>query len=346
MPDTRLEWIDSDSGVPKLVEKQPQQNTGTPPPVDAIIQQRDKQMLQRLQGEFSKAASAMKQQIEDDKRSIRSKHMFAEANLKRQWDAEKDPQRRQVLLNQKETMESQTLSRLADIDNKYVPTNREMKGVYDAEIQKMQRTNAQRDFRLQTIRQLTQTGVITDPYLAKQAEYKALGIDIPITALRPKINSEQRRASLIRNIGTLDEMLDRFTPVRDRTLVKDKGIWWGTTGGDYIDPITGEKRKLNPKNEDDKVIIDDLNALIGQREKLRNELRSDMLQDPQFRQTLQDQEILQNAHKEYLPSNSAAKGGNLEMSITNTISKQNKGKKSTIDYSSMSDEELRAIAGR
>ncbi len=27
MPDTRLEWTDQD-GVPKLVERQPQQNTG------------------------------------------------------------------------------------------------------------------------------------------------------------------------------------------------------------------------------------------------------------------------------------------------------------------------------
>ena len=324
MPDTRLEWVDSGSGVPKLVEKQSQQNTGTPPPVDVIIQQRDKQMLQRLQGEFNKAASAMKQQIEDDKRSIHSKYMFAEANLKRQWDAEKDPGRKQTLLNQKKTLESQALSRLADIDNKYVPANREMKGAYDAEIQKMQWTNAQRDFRLQTIRQLTQTGVITDPYLAKQAEYKALGIDIPITALRPEKQGpdpKETKAALIRDIGSIDKMLERYTPGK----VTNWNDWSLDRKAKYTDPETGEERKLNPKNPEDKAIIDDMTNLIKQQGKLREALHANMLaEDPRYGQIFRDQENRRNGADIFLDRD--AKGGGIGESITNAISKQNKGR--------------------
>ena len=299
-------------------------NTGQLPSVDQIIQQNDKQMMQRLQKEFTKVASEVRQQVEDDKRSIRSKHMFAEANLKRQWDAEKDPGRKQTLLNQKKTLESQTLSKLADVDNKYFPTNRSMKQAYDTEIQKLQQAAQKRDFELQVLRK--NVGNFKSNALARQAEYKAIGIDVPLSQLEVKPNPEQRKAMLVRDIKNLDEMLDRFTPVRDRTLIKDKGIWWGTTGGDYIDPITGEERKLDPEKPEDKVIIDKMNALIEQRENLRGKLQELYLQIPEYRQVIQDQQNRRNAKNIHLPSNSAAKGGGIKESITNLNSKHKKGR--------------------
>jgi len=171
----RLKWDEGD-GKRTLINNP--DYTARVPSVDELIRRSDRQTEQRLQQEFGKASDAVKQQVEDDKRSIRSKHMFAEANLKRQWDAEKDPQRRQVLLNQKKTMESQTLSRLADIDNKYLSQNRALENTMKAEMQKMKALNAQRDFEIQLIRKHTAEGRFRSNALALQAEYKALGVEV------------------------------------------------------------------------------------------------------------------------------------------------------------------------
>ena len=299
------------------------------PPADVIAQQNDKQVMQRLQQEFGKAASAVKLEMEDTKMSIRSNFKFASGDLKRQYDAERDPGRKQALFSRNETLVSQTMAKLAAVDNKFAPTNREMKGAYDAEVGKLKQAAQQRDLKLQTIRQLTTNGFITDPAIARQAEYKMLfGVDVPLSALRPpkQENPKEIKATLIRDIGNIDKLLERFTPIRERTLLKDKGIWWGHAGGKYVDPETREERKLNPKKPEDKAIMDDRDNLIRQQGELRKALHANMLaEDPAYGQIFRDQEDRQKAKKDYLDP--GAKGGSIEGSITNTIAEQNKGKR-------------------
>ena len=304
------------------------------PSVDDIIQQRDKQIMQQLQQRHSQVAGDIKQRSEDEKRSIRSRHAFAVANLKRQYDAEKDPGRKQTILNQKKTLEFQSMSKLTDIDNKYLPENRELETAMKIEMQKIQQANTKRNFRLQTIRQLTQAGVITNPYLAQQAEYKALGIDIPLSALQPQESAQRQKAQMVTDIRNLDATLERYTQAR---IVK----WGRDVKPSYLDPTTGETRKLNQKDAEDKAIIDQMDSLIQARKELRAKYQQTLLnENPAYRTAIEAQQDFSAASKT-MTGKSIQGGGLKEMGI---IAK-GKPKQPTIDMSSLSDEELRAIVG-
>jgi len=321
MPDTRLEWVNQD-GVPKLVEKAPTQNAGPIPPADVIAQQQDKQKLKMLQQEFGKAGAAVKQEMEDAKMSIRSNFKFTSGDLKRQYDAEQDPGRKQALFSRNETLVSQTMAKLAAVDNKFAPTNREMKSAYDAEVGKLQQAAQKRDFELQVLRK--NAGNFKSDALVRQAEYKAMGIDVPLSQLEveAKPDPKEIKATLIRDIGNIDKMLERYTPGK----VTGWNDWSFDRKAKYVDPTTGEERKLNPKKPEDKAIIDDMTNLTRQQGELRKALHANMLaEDPAYGQIFRDQEDRQKAAKDYLDP--GAKGGSIEESITNTIAKQNKGKR-------------------
>ena len=299
------------------------------PPADVIAQQNDKQVMQRLQQEFGKAASAVKQQSDDDMSAAYNQFLLKQRAMRVKFERERDPARRQSIEQQMMDIRTQYDGKIQAVKDKYHPTNRTMKSAYDAEVGKLQQAAQKRSEKLQNIRQLHKDGFITDEAVVRQAEYKMLlGIDVPLSQLRPQQGPDPKeiKATLIRDIGNIDKMLERFTPIRERTLLKDKGIWWGHAGGKYVDPETREERKLNPKKPEDKAIMDDRDNLIRQQGELRKALHANMLaEDPAYGQIFRDQEDRQKAKKDYLDP--GAKGGSIEGSITNTIAEQNKGKR-------------------
>jgi len=311
------------------------------PSVDDIIQQRDKQITQQLQQRYNQVAGGIKQRSEDEKRSIRSRHAFAVANLKRQYDAEKDPGRKQTILNQKITLEYQSMSKLADIDNKYLPENRELETAMKIEMQKIQQANAKRDFEIQLIRKHTAEGRFRSNALARQAEYKALGIDVPLSELQPQERQQSPSAQLSQlktKIDNIDEILTRYTPSKERTI-RDV-IWWGKSAAKIKDPLTGEERKLNPDNEEDQAIAANMDKLMEEGRTLRAQHQAILLASPEFRTYAEQVEVWENA-KKTINGGGTQGGGLKEMG---TLAK-GKPKQPTIDMSSLSDEELRAIVG-
>ena len=292
-----------------------------------MTQQRDEQLSQKLQRDFNSQMSLIDKQSNHDTRAASNQFRIKQNRLRDKFKGERDPAKKQALEQQMLDMWSQFEGTKQGIKDKYQPQRTELESMRDAGMAEIQAAATGRQEVVNNLRRLETAGIITDPAVVKQAEaYLLTGQKVSLSAFQPRPNIEQRKATLKRDIGTLDDMLDRFTPVRERTLLRDKGIWWGRTGGDYVDPITGEERKLNPKNKEDAVIIKHMAALSKKREELRGELHSVMLQNPAYRQTLQDQEDRQNAQRQYLPSNRIEKGGSIEASLTNIISKQNKGK--------------------
>ena len=293
-----------------------------------VTQQRDEQQAQALKREFDSEMSLIDTESNHSLRAAVNQFNIKKNRLRDKFDSERDPAKKQALEQQYLDMLSQFDGTEQGIKDKFQPQRSKLEIIRDAGMKEIQAAAEGRQKTLNDLRQLHAAGIITDPAVIRQAEFKLLlGKDIPLSAFRPQPNIEDRKRILKRDIGTLDAMLDRFTPIRERTLLRDKGIWWGKTGGDYVDPITGEERKLNPKNEEDAVIIEHMTALSKKGEELRGELHSIMLQNPAYRQTLQDQEDRQKAQRQYLPGNRTEKGGNIEMSLTNTISKQNKNKR-------------------
>ena len=289
------------------------------PSVDELIQQRDKQSTQRLQQQFGQANSVIDQEFNYGRQAIMDQYQIVDKEQRRQYNAERDPKRKAAIKERMHGIVAQYEGKLKTLDNKFLPDRQKLETAMKAETQKMQQANAQRDFRLQTIRQLTQMGTITDPALAQQAEYKALGIDIPIAELRPKSSPEQKKASLVRDIKNLDATLKRFTPEKERTLSDIR--WWGKKNAKIVDPLTGEERKLSPKDEGDKAIIGQMNALAERREQLRGEFQNLLMQeDPRYRQTVQDQQDRKRAKDIYMGN--GGKGGGIKESLTNAVTKQ------------------------
>ena len=280
MPDTRLEWTNQD-GTPKLVERvqTPVPVNNEPPSVDMIIQQQDKQTIQRLQQQFNQASGVIKQQVDDEKQAILNQYLIRNADMKRKYDAETDPQRKQSILDQTLSIKSQVTGKIQELNDKFLPANRELETVMNTEMQKVQQASAQRDFRLQTIRQLVQAGNM-DPIQAKKAEYKMMGIDWePPARQSPTTQLSELRAK----ITDIDKVLKRYTPSKERTLLKNKGQWWGKDTATYLDPITGETRKLDPDKPEDQNIITQMDTLAKEGMVARAQHQALLLASPEFR---------------------------------------------------------------
>lgn len=334
MAESRLMWTESETGTPKLVER-PQEPRM--PSVDETIQRNDKQAAQQLQQQYKQAKTIIDRQIAQGRQAILNQYEIRRNDMKRKYDAETDPKRKQTILDQTMSARSQTEAKIQALVDKHAPENQELDARMQAEVQKLTQQAQMRNTRLQAVRDLTTSGIITDPAVAQQAEYKAAyGVTIPLSRFKQQGPSpEQKKAQLVRDIRSLDARLKQFTP-------SEKG-WLLTTRSKIIDPSTGEERTLKKENPEDAQIIATMDALDTARNDMIKELQSIYIaQSPTLRKKLEDIQRFRDAKK------IIANGGNLniEGSIRKKIGEQSKGKKPATDYSSMSNEELRAIAGR
>lgn len=273
MADTRLEWVDQ-GGIPKLVEKTQTPAVEEQPSVDTVIQQNDKQTLRQLQQQFSQASGIIKQQIDDGRRAILNQYEIKRTDMKRQYDAEVDPKRKQSILDQTLSLKSQVMGKIKALDDEFLPANRELETTMNNEMQKIQQASQQRDFRLQTIRQLVQAGSM-DPVKAKQAEYKMIGIDWePPSRQSPTTQLSELRAK----ITDIDKVLKRYTPSKS-----GEGVFTIGRKATYVDPITGEKRKLDPGKPEDQTIITQMDSLAEEGRLARSQHQAILLASPEFR---------------------------------------------------------------
>lgn len=290
-----------------------------------VTQQRDEQLSQKLQRDFNSQMSLIDKQSDHDTRAASNQFKIKQNRLRDKFKGERDPAKKQALEQQMLDMWSQFEGTKQGIKDKYQPQRTKFESIRDAGVAEIQAAAAERQEVVNNLRRLETAGIITDPAVVKQAEaYLLTGEKVSLSAFRPRPNVEQRKTNIIRDIRNIDETLERFTGAR----TGDE--FWGFSlarKARYLDPITGKERKLDPDKGDDAIIINNMRKLASKGRELRSELQGLYLQIPEFRKTLQDQEDRQNAQRQYLPSNHTEKGGSLEASLTNTISKQNKGKR-------------------
>jgi len=317
MPDTRLEWVESATGTPKLVERQPEQNQGPPPPVDVIAKQRDKQAMKMLQEQLGKVEAEEGQKMGDELSAINNQFMLKQRAMRAKFDAERDPARKQSIQQQMMDIKTQFQGKMQGVKDKYAPTKRQVEQARASGMQQIQQAAQKRDFELQVLRKNV-NNFKSDAFL-RQAEYKAIGIDVPLSQLEVKPDPEQTKQRIVRDIRVLDTVLERYTPGK---VVNN----WFDKKPLYVDPMTGEERKLDSKNPEDAAIINSMRGLEAKNKELRAQLQELYLQDPNTRAAVENSQRRKDAKNMYLPSNNTEKGGSIEASITNTISKQNKGR--------------------
>jgi hypothetical protein len=284
------------------------------PSVDNIIKTNDENRARQLQAQFSQAEGGINRQIGYETQAITRQYEIKRADMRRKYDAA-DPEKKKSILDQTHSLRSQTMAKLQAINDKYTPAKDELGKTLEIEMQKIAQENQQRNFRLQNIRQLVQAGHM-DATEAKKAEYKLIGINWqpPKTA-----SPEAKKAQLVRDIKTIDARLAKFTPGDS-----GEGIWNLKSNPKYVDPFTGEERKLNPKNENDALIIKDMRNLNIARTDLINELQNTLIsENPTIKARLDRINQFKTA------SEQAKNGGrsNIETAIRNEIGNQNKNKR-------------------
>jgi hypothetical protein len=303
--ESRLMWVESESGVPKLVERPQAPAPSEIPSVDDIIQMNDRQSVKQLQTQFKQTESQIDQQISYERQAILNQYEIKNADMKRRYDAA-PAEKKQAILDQTLSFKSQALAKIQAINDKYAPAKDNLNKTLEAEMQKISQAAQIRNFRLQTVRQLVQAGHM-DATHAKQAEYKLVGID-----WRPPKSSRSEKAQLVTDIGNLDKMLERFTPGDT-----GEGIFNLRTKPTYLDPVTGETRKLNPKNEADAAIIGQMNNLIKAREDLRKKYQQTLLmENPSFRAAIEKNEQFRKAKAAHMSGT-----GNIETAVRQEVGK-------------------------
>lgn len=287
-----------------------------------MTQQRDEQLSQKLQRDFNSQMSLIDKQSGHDRNAAIDQFNIKQKHIRYKFNNEKDPDKKRVYREQMIALLSQFEGEEKSIENKYKPQRTELESTRDAGVAEIQAAAAGRQEVVNNLRRLETAGIITDPAVVKQAEaYLLTGQKVSLSAFRPQPNVEQRKATLKRDIDSIDETLKRFTGARTGDEFWGFGL---ARKARYLDPITGKERKLDPNKEEDAIILDHMRRLESKGRELRVERHKLLLQNPAFRRTLQDQEDRQNAQRQYLPGNRAEKGGSIEASLTNTISKQDK----------------------
>jgi hypothetical protein len=173
---------------------------------------------------------------------------------------------------------------------------------------------------LQTLRDFAAENPV-DPALIKQYELKLLGVDAPLSSLRPQPNVEQRKAQLKRDIQSLDSMLKSFTPA------KAGGLRYAIPGGrspfgkkaTMTDPLTGKEVKLDPETEQGAAVISKMMGLHSQREEKLRQYQQLLLQDPRYRAAVEGSRALQNANK--IMNGTKKQGGGLKETMTVAVNK-------------------------
>jgi hypothetical protein len=295
------------------------------PSVDEVIERNDKQTVQQLQQGYKQAQGLIDRDIANGRQAILNQYEIRRNDMKRKYDAETDPKRKQAILDQTMSAKSQAMAKIQALMDKHAPEKQELDAQMQAEVQKFQQSVQTRNTRLQAIRDAAAAGIITDPAVVQQAEFNAAyGVTIPLDKFKqPKGPSpEAKKAQLVRDIRNLDNSLKRFTPGDP-----GKGVFNLASKAKYVDPVTGEERKLNPNDPGDAAIIGQMNNLVKAREDLRKQYQNIILmENPSFRAAIEKTQRFDDAKKIYSGKNNTTKGGSIEASIRKQAGEQNKGK--------------------
>lgn len=292
------------------------------PSVDEVIEQNNKQAAQQLQQQYKQAQGLIDRQIAQGRQAILNQYEIRRNDMKRKYDAEADPKRKQTILDQTMSARSQTMAKIQALMDKHAPEKQNLDTQMQAEVQKLTRQAEIRNTRLQAIRDLTASGIITDPAVVQQAEYKAAyGVDIPLARFKQQGPSpEAKKAQLVRDIRNLDASLERFTPGQAglfRNIIPG-GKPFRAIKPTYIDPVTGEERKLEPDDPGDAAIISQMNNLLKAREDLRSQYQNIILmENPSFRAAIEKTQRFNAAKKQV----TGKAGGHIEASIRKQIGK-------------------------
>lgn len=312
MAESRLMWTKSATGTPKLVERSQEVRM---PSVDEVIERNDKQATQQLQQGYKQAQGLIDRQIAQGRQAILNQYEIRRNDMRRKYDAEVDPKRKQSILDQTMSAKSQAMAKIQALTDKHAPEKQDLDARMQAEVQKLTQQAQVRSTRLQAIRDLVASGIITDPAVVQQAEYKAAyGVDVPLSRFKQQgPTPEAKKAQLVRDIRTIDARLKKFTP-------SEKGLFL-TSRSKIIDPFTGKERTLKKENPEDAAIIEDMNELNRVRGVMLDELQSIYIsENPALRKDIEDTQRFRDAVK------IANSGGhqNIETSIRKQIGKPTK----------------------
>lgn len=178
----RMKWVEVD-GRRTLINNP--DYTARIPSVDELLKQKDQRTMRTLQQQYNQANAAIEKESNDGLRALNNQYNIRLKAMHAKFKSERDPEKRSAIEKQMIDIRTQFTGKAQALKDKFFPARRDLKTAVDAEIQKIQRSVEQRNLRLQIIRQHIAEGRITDPAVALQAEYKLLGIDIPLSALRP-----------------------------------------------------------------------------------------------------------------------------------------------------------------
>lgn len=285
-----------------------EQPENTIPSVDSLIQRQDKQAVQQLQQKFSQASSQIDRVANDAKQAISNQFRIRQADFRRKFNAEKDPDRKQAIEDQMLSAKSAATGKIQAIDDKHAPARRELQTAMNVEAQKLKGAAQQRRVQLQTIRQLEQANLM-DATHAKKAAYKLAGINWE----PPKQQIEQAKTAIETDLRGLRAIIKAYD-YKPKAGMQTFGV---TPYGKLTDPITGKIRKATKEDAEQ---IQLLKKREGQLvENLQNLY---MQSDPRFRMPIERAQQWAEASK-------ALAGGdrsNIETAILDKLGKQNKGK--------------------
>ena len=297
------------------------------PPIDETIQQNDEQAVQQLKQQYKQVQGLMDSQIASGRQAILNQYKIRRSDLERKYKAAADPKQKQSILDQTMSVRSQTMAKIQALMDKHAPEKQKLDATMQARMQEMAQEAKERNARLQVVRDLYASGIIPDPALVQQAEYKAAyGVTIPLNEFRQNVpSSRQKKAQLTTDIRNINARLRRFTPGKAGSWLNiiPGGKSFKDTKAIFMDPYTNEERELDPDNEKDKIIIDQMIDLKRIRDEKVNEYQNILIEEnPAAKKEIEDVQRYNDAKK------IAANGENLniEESIRKTVGDQNKGK--------------------
>ena len=210
------------------------------------------------------------------------------------------------------TAKNAAQARIADIQSKQQPAADQINAARQQDIQKLQRSMAEKNIALQTIKGLVQSGHM-DPIQAKKAEYKMVGVNWE----PPKsqvATLEQEKAALGRDIRAISKVLEDYghsnTWFRRKTFASDPH-------GRITDMTTGKKRAATKEETEE---IEQLKKMYAQKV---NDYQAALMQlDPRFKSTIERD----RQNREASDTLTGGEQPNLETGIRSAVDKQNKGK--------------------
>lgn len=296
-------------------EMQPAQQQG-PPPANKVLAKMSDRALKGIDQKYAPAFDKLQTDLEYEVRRINEQFDIKQQDMYRLFTSESDPKRKKAIESQMLTAKNAAQARIADVRSKQQPAADQINAARQQEIQATQRKIAEKNIALQTIEGLVQSGVIQDTAVATQAAYSMLGINIPLSGLRPKqATLEQAKTAIEDDLRDVRAMLESYKPASGKLQhFLPGGKPFGLSRGAKItDPVTDIKREAT---EDE---IKQFESLAIKEKQLTTDYQNLLMQsDPRFRATIERTRQFEEAKKKLA-------GGarpNIETAIKNEIGKK------------------------